>query len=75
MLQSRIIRRKMFGDKQWIRYMDEQWGLDVLGQQIEEKARYGSLDPYYFWKESLMDCESETLKVLTKTKCGALMES
>ena len=55
--------------------MDEQWGLDVLGQQIEETARYGSLDPYYFWKESLMDCESETLKVLTKTKCGALMES
>ena len=54
----------MYGDKEWIRYMDEVWGLDVLGQQGELKARYSSLDPYYFWLDKNLDRNSETMKLV-----------
>ena len=29
--QGDIIRRKIYGDREYVRYMDEVWGLDILG--------------------------------------------
>ena len=29
--QGDIIRRKIYGDREYLRYLDEEWGLDVLG--------------------------------------------
>ena len=29
--QGDIIRRKIYGDREYVRWMDEVWGLDILG--------------------------------------------
>ena len=29
--QGDIIRRKIYGDREYVRYLDKEWGLDVLG--------------------------------------------
>ena len=48
----------MYGDRKWLRYMDEVWGLDVLGQQGTKKVQTSSLDPYMFWEDSSLDVEA-----------------
>ena len=43
----------MFGDKEFRRYFDQRWGIDLLGNQVREKAFFASLDDYYFFDERL----------------------
>ena len=40
----------MYGDKAYRQYMDERWGIDLLGQQATQKIVDAGLDSYYFWE-------------------------
>ena len=39
----------IFGDEGFRHYMDERWGVDLLGRQGSKRATDGGLDSYYFW--------------------------
>ena len=43
------MRDLIFADEEYRRYMDEKWGVDLLGRKGSERAANGGLDPYYFW--------------------------
>ena len=43
------MREMIFGDEEYRRYMDERWGIDLLGGKGNKKAIDAGLDPYYFW--------------------------
>ena len=39
----------MFGDKEFRRYFNQKWGVDLLSNTAREKAYFAGLDDYYFW--------------------------
>ena len=51
---SKDIRHQIFKDAEFREYMDEKWGVDLLGRKVNKKSVDAGLDPYYFW-----DPESE----------------
>ena len=63
-VEGNRIRRIMYGDKEFRRYMDEVWGLDLLGHQGRDMAHNSSLDPYYFWEKESIDKNRTFIKIV-----------
>ena len=50
------IRNTILRDKEYRHYLDEKWGIDLLGKQGTKKIVNSGLDPYYFMdKEMVFD--------------------
>ena len=46
---SSKIRRVIFTDKEYLRYLIEEWGIDLLGRSGTRKAVDAGIDSYYFF--------------------------
>ena len=45
------IRNTIFKDKEYRDFLDEKWGIDLLGRQGTQKIKDAGLDPYYFYSK------------------------
>ena len=53
----------MFGDKEYRKYLDEKWGLDLLGGKGTKKI-YEPIDPFYFFNKETAFNVHHTIKVV-----------
>ena len=55
----------MFADKEYRKYLDEKWGLDLLGGQGTKKV-YEPIDPFIFFDSDKMTAfnEHHTIKIV-----------
>ena len=66
------MRRILYGDKEFVRYLNQKFGIDYLGWNVNKKTLYGlPLDLHYFfdgeediWKHSIKDVPGMPLKVV-----------
>ena len=61
--QSHLIRRMMFADKEYRKYLDEKWGLDLLGGQGTQKIM-DTVDPFCFFAKETAFNEHHKMKIV-----------
>ena len=62
--ECRRIRRIIYGDKEYRHYLDENFGIDLLGRQGTSKCAHVGLDPYYYFHKDLNWFKSPKMKIV-----------